>query len=74
MAQDHGATMTITMTETVRETEKPQPVTDGPKGFSSSSKVNQGYKYRCTDDVDHFLTKGWLLIPNAIKEDYRTSG
>jgi hypothetical protein len=47
-----------------------KPVEDGPAAFSSSSEANQGYKYLSTSDVDHFLTKGWLLVPNAIKQDY----
>lgn len=47
-----------------------KPLADSPATFSSSSKANQGYKYLSTSDVDHFLTKGWLLVPNAIKQDY----
>jgi hypothetical protein len=38
--------------------------------FSSKSSINQGYKYLSPEDVDHFLTKGWLRVPGAIKEEY----
>jgi hypothetical protein len=35
-------------------------------------KANPNYKYLTPDDVDHFLTKGWLRVPNAIKPEYLT--
>ena len=30
----------------------------------------QDYKYLTPEDVDHFLTRGWLRVPGAIKEEY----
>lgn len=37
---------------------------------SNSHQVNQDYKYLTPEDVDHFLTKGWLRVPEAIKPEY----
>ncbi|EMR66689.1 hypothetical protein UCREL1_6320 [Eutypa lata UCREL1] len=32
--------------------------------------LNQDYKHLTPEDVEHFLTKGWLRVPGAIKEEY----
>lgn len=36
----------------------------------NSDQGNRGYKYLTPEDVDHFLTKGWLRVPGAIKPEY----
>lgn len=36
----------------------------------SSKPLNADYKHLTPEDVEHFLTKGWLCVPGAIKEDY----
>ena len=33
-------------------------------------KTNPNYKHLTPSDVDHFLTKGWLHVPGAIKTEY----
>ena len=33
-------------------------------------KTNGSYKYLTQDDIDHFLTHGWLHVPGAIKPEY----
>lgn len=33
-------------------------------------KANPAYKQLTPEDRDHFLTKGWLLVPGAIKEEF----
>jgi len=37
---------------------------------SNSRQANQNYKHLTPEDVDHFLTKGWLRVPGAIKPEY----
>ena len=32
--------------------------------------VSNEYKYLTSEDVQHFLTKGWLKVPGAIKPEY----
>jgi hypothetical protein len=47
-------------------TETPPTVSTEP----SENKPSQNYKHLTPEDVEHFLTKGWLHVPGAIKEKY----
>jgi hypothetical protein len=38
--------------------------------IKDESKPNHKYKYLTPEDVEHFLTKGWLRVPGSIKEEY----
>ena len=48
------------------ETQIPVPVNT----YDSRSGLNQNYEHLTPEDVDHFLTKGWLRVPGAIKQEY----
>lgn len=38
--------------------------------ISGETSNSNNYKHLTTHEVEHFLTKGWLLVPGAIREDY----
>ncbi|KAL4882334.1 hypothetical protein BJY04DRAFT_217252 [Aspergillus karnatakaensis] len=40
----------------------------------STRKRKASYTHLTTDDVEHFLTKGWLRVPGAIKHEYIDKG
>lgn len=40
------------------------------KALTAGPNMNSNYKHLTPEDVNHFLTKGWLKVPGAIKREY----
>jgi hypothetical protein len=46
------------------------PTASAPTSANDKPKLNQEYKFLTPEDVDHFLSKGWLRVPGAIRQKY----